>query len=618
MSRLLALAAQFALPIGLIACPPQSQPGLPAEFFPDHTYFYVQVHPFAGVAGYQNLKLANLLKAPTIGGLFDRVLESIPPESDPRKMLSRYPFDKVISDRIALGLVGFKATTRATDREGVHTYQFPEDGPMPPDLFANVDSFEGEVLFAVAVKDEPLFLDTLARFLTDTVFDGKPVVSTIEDADGTAIRIWDMPGMGRAGKLYSAFADGYFLLAQNKRHLASAMARQRAKGSSLSTRSDFIRFASHRAEKPTAAFLHLGIDSAIELFSPLIPQADRDDMAMWGAFDYSGLQVGMGFHDGGICEWLHLAFAENPRGVLMNLGRLWPSMGYVEAETDRGTVYAASLTFDWAALYNTTMLALGLCGVDTTAFRTEANASLGLDIRDDLMGAFGNTIGAVTVLPRVGFIPEFSLVFKVRNRAKMEKVLGRLVEACEASGMPTKRFPVPGGGPNGTYVSFGKEIPIKPAFALTGDKLVVSTMPLTLKSAISQSRTTGRATVDLVPDASADHRGPLLSWFFDPAPVAVNLYADLLKIIDSSDRRLPIDVADLPTPEFVADALSPFGVEFAIDPYYMSVDLHSPTGIAIPALIAASMWAQQQAQDAAAQARAQAQHAEARERALVR
>ena len=95
-------------------------------------------------------------------------------------------------------------------------------------------------------------------------------------------------------------------------------------------------------------------------------------MEMWGGFDFSGLQLGMGFEEGGVCEWMHLAFAENPRGILMNLSRLWPSTGYVQTKTRRGTVFAASLTFDWAALYGATTSLLELFGVDTKQFAPRA------------------------------------------------------------------------------------------------------------------------------------------------------------------------------------------------------------------------------------------------------
>ena len=76
-----------------------------------------------------------------------------------------------------------------------------------------------------------------------------------------------------------------------------------------------------------------------------------------------------------------------------------------------------------------------------------------------------------------------------------------------------------------------------------------------------------------------------MGYFYDPAPLTRNVYADLLKLLDSSAQALPIDVTDLPSPEFVADALSKFGFEFAVDPYFMALDLHSPTGVAIPTIV---------------------------------
>ena len=48
---------------------------------------------------------------------------------------------------------------------------------------------------------------------------------------------------------------------------------------------------------------------------------------------------------------------------------------------------------------------------------------------------------------------------------------------------------------------------------------------------------------------------------------------------------LPFEVSDLPGPEFVAGALTRFGVEFSADPYFVSMDLHSPAGLAVPLLV---------------------------------
>lgn len=591
-TSLAAAIAALCLP-GL--CLPADLPGRPAkspaEFFPPHTYLYVQLNPFSTVKGFQKLRLVKLLEDPTIRALFDAALKSIPPQSDPRKLLARYPFDRAIEESIAVGVVGFTARIRATDSSPARLYSFPKDGAVPSDLFRQRVQFQGRNLIAIKIADQQLFTRTLVQLLGDTVFRGNPPAPTNKSIDGAEVQVWEMPGVGN---LFTAFVGGYFLVAQTAEDLIAATQRQAKRAASLSTRSDFSRFESHRGGKPTAGFLHLGIDSAVDLFSPLIPRAEREEIRKWGGFDYAGLQLGMGFHDGGICEWIHLAFAENPQGIFLNLSRLWPSTGFVETKTRRGTVFATSLTFDWAALYSATRFVLDLFDVDTGSFEREARATMGMDLREDLMGALGNTMGAVAVLPNLGIIPELSLVFKVRNRAKMEKVLGHVRAMCKGSGIPVKEFSVPGGGPKATYLNLGKDLPIKPAFALTGDKLVVSMMPLMLKYAIRKSRTTGLAVVDLMPGATAAKSEPLFSYSFDPAPMTRNVYADLLKILDSSGQRLPFEVTELPSPEFVADSLSQLGVSVSIDSYFMSMDLHSPTGIGIPLLIGTSIAAQMQ------------------------
>ena len=114
---------------------------------------------------------------------------------------------------------------------------------------------------------------------------------------------------------------------------------------------------------------------------------------------------------------------------------------------------------------------------------------------------------------------------------------------------------------------------------------------------VRKTRTSGLAVVDYLPGAKTKMEPePMMRYFVDPAPTAINLYADLLKIIDSSGQRLPFELTDLPSPEFVGGALSRFGVEFSMNPYFVSLDLHSPTGIAIPLVVGASVAMQMQQQ----------------------
>ncbi len=570
----------LSLPLSLAA---QGNQGSPATLFPAHTYVYLQLDPVTTVEGAKHLKLAKLLEDPMLGGLAKQAVDSLPPQSDPRELLQAYPFDRCIRGDIAIGVVGFTASRRATTTAPAEIRRFPESGTVSRDVFRGSVRFEPQLLLAIDVSDESLFLETLAACLGDVFQDGDPLTPELRDVEGVELQVWPIPGLG---ELLSTFVDGHFVASRSSEVLQEAVTRHKLRSASLATRTDFSRFAKHRGQKPTAAVLHVGLDSSIDMFSQMIPAGEREEIREMGGFDIAGLQLGMGFHEGGVCEWLNLAFADNPSGVLLNLARLWPSTSYVEAETSRGSVYAASLTFDWTALYNVTDFVLGLCEVDTSEFTAEANAALGVDLHEDLLGSIGNTIGAIAVLPRIGFIPELAVVIKVRDRAKMEALLAKVTEACKHNGVKTKKFTVSGGGPKATYLSLGRDIPIKPAFALSGDRLVISTMPLTLKSALRKDRGTGETIVDLLPDPTRAGGAPLLSYFLDPAPIAENLYADLLKVIDSSGRSLPIDLTDLPAADFVASSLSQFGVEFAVDTYSMSLDLHSPTGFTVP-LVAA-------------------------------
>jgi len=564
-----------------------------ARFFPAHTYVYAEINPVSGARGLRGLKLAKLLTDPTIRGLVQQALRQVPRRADPRAMLRRYPLDKAIGDCIALGAVGFVARTRATETTPARVVRFPEDGPVDRRMFRGRVNVQADVMLAIKVSDKQLFMKTVMELMTNLVCHGQPPEIGSETADGLELETWPVPGLG---ELYSSFVGDWFLMAQSPKPLAGAIRRAKTRTASLLTRSDLQQFAKHRGKRATAGFVHIGLDSAIDLFSPLIRKRDREELAMWGAFDYSGLQVGMGFDHGAVCEWFQLALAENPKGIFLNLARLLPSTATLEKQTQRGTVHAASLTLDFAALYKSIAFLVELCGGDMRSFERDVARATGFDLREDLLGAIGPAMGGMVVMPKLGVIPEPSLVIKVRNRAKMEKVLSAIVAGLEAGGVRTRRFTVPGGGPKGTYVRLGGDIPLKPAFALSRDALVISTTPLMLKSALTPSRKTGLAVCDLLPDASRPTGTPMMSWFVDPAPLATNLYADALKLADMVRGLLPVEPAELPSLEFLGQCVSRIGFECSIDPYFMSLDLHSPTGIALPLLLGGIVAIRQQKQ----------------------
>lgn len=603
-AALAALCLPGLLTAGGPASGPNGGPGkpplTPAEFFPSHTFFYVQMNPAATVRGVKGLKLGKLLEDPNLRGLVDQAMQSIPQGQSPEAMLQRYPFDKALGERIAIGLIGLRTKVSAFGQ--ARSARYPEDGPLPADLLQQNPNILSDTLLAIEVKDEVLFKRTILQLLSDMVLRGQPPETSKATVQQIEMDVWNLPMIG---KVYHLFHEGYFLLAQSGAAIAEAIERQSNRRASLASRADFDRFRQHRGEKTAAGFVHVGLDSLIELASPLIPAAQRREIEAWGGFDFSGFQFGLGFCKGGICEWMHLAFAENPKGILMNLARLIPSVGYAETETHRGLAYSASVTFDWAAGYNATSFLLDLCDVSTRQFERNVKRELGMDLRKDLMAALGNTIGVVGLMPRLGFIPEVSFVFQVRNRARMEAVLAKLKSQFAANHIKLKEFTVPGGNPKATYLNLGKDIPVKPAFVLCGDKLVISPMPLMLKYAVRKSRRTGYALVDFVPDGNKIDSMARFAYFYDPAPMAENLYADLLKMISGSGQLLPIDALDLPSPEFVASTLSRVGVDVAMSPYYLTMDLHSPFGIALPTMVGSAVAMQMQQQQVQQQIRTQ-------------
>jgi len=550
----------------------------PAGFFPPHTYCYIEVNPHSAYKGVQGLKLANILKDPGLNRMFLQALADIPSDVDPRKFITKYDLDKALGDCIAFGAPGIVLRKKGNVGEPPRVIRFPGDEKLNRNSrFASPITIDS--LIAIKVADKDLFKKAFFRMLKDFVFDGKQPIPEKVRVDGIDLDKWKMP---KSKEMFTVFSEDFFLMGEYADTVVNAIVRQESSTASLDTRADFHKFRKHIDGKPTAAIIHISAHDLIELFSPLLSPADLEFMRIWGGLDYSGLQFGVGFQDGGVCEMINVAFAENPHGIFMNLGRLWPYAQLIEKQTSRGLLYGASLTFDFAALYNVVMFTLDLCDVDTSQFVKDIKSCCGLDPRDEIFGALGNTMGGIVVMPNHGFIPETAIVLSVRNREKMEKVLSMVEDICREQKLAVKQFSIPGIGRKASYIDFGNEIPVKPAYVLRGDNLVISTLPLTLKYAAMNSRSTGKAIVDLLPTGVEHYENPMLSYFFDPAPIAMNIYADMLKLIDSGKVKIGINAADLPTPEFIASTLARMGVELSMDPYNMSLDIHSPFGIVLP------------------------------------
>lgn len=566
----------------------------PAQFFPPDTLLYLQANPPALCEGVQSLKLMKLLEDPGLAGVFDQAVGSIPPDMNPQSILEQYPMDKALGASIAIGMVGFKIRYQEEGGEGYTTLRIPAESPVTPELqqaiFRGSCRIDGDPLIVMEVADKPLFIRTAAQMVGNLFFGGEPPMKVTEEVDGVEMSLWTAPIEG-SDALYTTFIGPYFLATGHPGNLKDAILRVENRSASLASRSDFLHFEEHRRGKNTGAILHLGLHDLLELIAPFIPPADLEELNRWGALDVSGLQMGFGFHEGGICEWFHLGFAEDAEGVFMNLLRLYPRVGLVEKLTDRGTVYGAALSFDWSALYKVVIFILDLCEVDTTEFTSEIKAASGLNLEEDILAAVGSRMGALAVMPHYGFIPETSLVLSVRNQEKMEALLHSVEELVRQIGWKTKKFTIPGGGPKGTYIDMGQEVPVKPAYALCNGNLVLSAQPLMLKYALTKSASTGLSSVDLLTRTVIGDDGPLMSYYFDPAPAAMNLYADFLKVLGSGGiPNLPIDPTQLPSPEFIADALSRIGFEFSVDPYFFSVDLHSPAGIVLPVMIGSAVF----------------------------
>ena len=115
----------------------------------------------------------------------------------------------------------------------------------------------------------------------------------------------------------------------------------------------------------------------------------------------------------------------------------------------------------------------------------EANRELGMDLRQELLAAFGNEIGLYLTAPGNGsMIPDGMVMLRIGDRQQFEKVLMRAVDEATKAGQVSfaEMKSLPDGAKGWTVTIDGA--PVQPAFAVTNDTFCIAKDPLALKKAL--------------------------------------------------------------------------------------------------------------------------------------
>jgi len=154
---------------------------------------------------------------------------------------------------------------------------------------------------------------------------------------------------------------------------------------------------------------------------------------------------------------------------------------------------------DLAAFFDTVLAITKAFGVHdkVDAAVQRANATLGVDLRQDVAAALGTEWGGYLARPpEGGLIPDYAMFVTVRDRPRLEKALEtiatRLPALVEASGVVVRANEAHFRGVRIRFLELsmknGDPIPVAPAWAFTDDFLVFALVPQTIKHALLEKR----------------------------------------------------------------------------------------------------------------------------------
>lgn len=234
-------------------------------------------------------------------------------------------------------------------------------------------------------------------------------------------------------------------------------------------------------------------------------------------------------------------------------------------------------TCDLAALWDGILALAGAVGPDHRAKfeqgEAKANAMLGLDLRKDLLAAFGTEWAGYVAWPSGGgLLPDVVLFASVRDRERLARALDTL--SAKANDAVRER----GASVTACKTEFrGKEIrflevvdrrgeprPYAPAWAFGDDFVVFGLCPQTVKNALMEKPALA-ARADFQQLLSAAPRTSVSATYFDLGRVVTCLYATAVPVLQvaqgAANRKLAmvgvrLNFEDLPPADVIARHLS--------------------------------------------------------------
>lgn len=200
--------------------------------------------------------------------------------------------------------------------------------------------------------------------------------------------------------------------------------------------SDDARYQNFRklvsGEGAPFAFVYVNVAGLVERFVP----EDEKTVALLGKLGVSDMKaagMGIGFDGAQVREVFALSAPGERHGILKILGSTRPlEPAALIGGIPRECANFGAMRLDWKSLFDQGIeLAKAIepssaKKIDDTL--AEIDRSLGVSLKNDLLGAMGDTLTSETYIPEAGFLPEVVFSLTLRDAARFSGTLAKLME----------------------------------------------------------------------------------------------------------------------------------------------------------------------------------------------
>ncbi len=351
-------------------------------------------------------------------------------------------------------------------------------------------------------------------------------------------------------------------------------------------------------------WLFLNVDSFRARLGGLVPDTYQSALSDLGVDHVRGLALAVNRQGTGSRTAVYLDAPGEKRGLLKALapGRIDSDrLGHVPANT----VLYATAHYDMASIYDELMGLAERASQEymprryAEQFRRELQAALRMlpvDPQEDVLRPLGAMAELYVALPRQGgLIPDVVLSLDVRDSERLKKTIEQglsMIDGVEIKQTTYQERTI-------HYATIRQpDFTLQPAFALTGDRLMIASQVLVLKRAIqwqnSEAETLAQSE-DFQRTLAQLHGQPgelLYVNLKDVFSFAYNAAAPALSAVIDPERT-PFDAALLPSTESVSEHLSGWAMSYTVDQDGLLFESCGPFGLAavIEAAMAGVHWA---------------------------